>query len=67
MRRPCSSPRPPSASWSPLVAGAVGGKALTACAAPLVVAVLAVHWLVPLWVAGPTAQDEPADGDGRTA
>ncbi|EHN80344.1 hypothetical protein SMCF_97 [Streptomyces coelicoflavus ZG0656] len=50
-----------------LVAGAAGGKALTVYAAPVVVAVLAVHWLMPLWVAGLTVQDEPADSDGLTA
>ncbi|WP_328564529.1 hypothetical protein [Streptomyces coelicoflavus] len=50
-----------------LVAGAAGGKAPTAYAAPVVVAVLAVHWLMPLWVAGLMAQDEPADSEGLAA
>ncbi|GAB2444632.1 hypothetical protein GCM10027162_45720 [Streptomyces incanus] len=44
-----------------LTAGAVDGKAPTAYAAPVLIAVLVVHWLMPLWVAGLTAQDEPAE------
>ncbi|PZH15024.1 hypothetical protein C1I97_09160 [Streptomyces sp. NTH33] len=46
-----------------LTAGAANGKAPTAYAAPVLIAVLAVHWLMPLWVAGLTAQDEPAEDD----
>ncbi|MCX5083985.1 hypothetical protein [Streptomyces sp. NBC_00401] len=50
-----------------LIAGAAYGDALTAYAAPVLVAVLTVHWLMPLWVAGLTAQDEPAEDDGLAA
>lgn len=44
-----------------LTAGAVDGNAPTAYAAPVLIAVLVVHWLMPLWVAGLTAQDEPEE------
>ncbi|MEW2399329.1 hypothetical protein [Streptomyces sp. NPDC046862] len=44
-----------------LIAGAIGGDALTAYAAPLLVAVLVPHWLMPLWVAGLMARNEPLD------
>ncbi|WP_284117913.1 hypothetical protein [Streptomyces fragilis] len=44
-----------------LCAGAVLGAAPTAYAAPLLIAVLVTHWLMPLWVAGTTARDEPED------
>lgn len=47
-----------------LVKGAADGEALTAYAAPVLVAVLVTHWLMPLWVAGLMVQDEPADEDG---
>ncbi|MPY57455.1 hypothetical protein [Streptomyces spongiae] len=47
-----------------LIAGASGGDALTAYAAPLLVAVLVPHWLMPLWVAGLMAQDEPVEDEG---
>ncbi|CAM5379748.1 MULTISPECIES: hypothetical protein [Streptomyces] len=50
-----------------LTVGAVSGDAPTAYAAPVLVTVLAVHWLMPLWVAGLTAQDEPAEDDGLEA
>ncbi|WP_055694747.1 hypothetical protein [Streptomyces prasinopilosus] len=50
-----------------LAVGAAGGDAPTAYAAPVLIAVLAVHWLMPLWVAGLTAQDEPAEDDGPAA
>jgi hypothetical protein len=50
-----------------LIAGAADGNALTAYAAPLLIAVLVVHWLMPLWVAGLMAQDEPAEDDGLVA
>ncbi|MFI6375218.1 hypothetical protein [Streptomyces sp. NPDC050546] len=46
-----------------LITGGVAGDAPKAYAAPLLVAVLVVHWLVPLWVAGLRAQDEPAEDD----
>ncbi|WP_069817368.1 hypothetical protein [Streptomyces sp. TP-A0874] len=46
-----------------LIVGAVDGHALTAYAAPMIIAVLTVHWLMPLWVAGLMAQDEPAEDD----
>lgn len=44
-----------------LIAGATGGDALRAYAAPLLVAVLVPHWLMPLWVAGLMAHNEPLD------
>jgi hypothetical protein len=44
-----------------LCAGAARGAALTAYAAPVLIAVLVTHWLMPLWVAGLTARDEPED------
>ena len=47
-----------------LAGGAVDGRALSVYAAPLVIGVLAVHWLTPLWVAGLMARDEPAEDDG---
>ncbi|MFF3395794.1 hypothetical protein ACFYW1_33335 [Streptomyces sp. NPDC002669] len=50
-----------------LTAGAIDGDAPTAYAAPVLVAVLVVHWLMPLWVAGLTARDEPAEDDGPVA
>ena len=46
-----------------LVKGAADGDAPTAYAAPVLVAVLVTHWLMPLWVAGLMVQDEPADED----
>ncbi|MFI6011997.1 hypothetical protein ACIBAG_24810 [Streptomyces sp. NPDC051243] len=46
-----------------LAVGAAGGDALRAYAAPTLAAVLVVHWLMPLWVAGLTAEDEPADDE----
>lgn len=42
-----------------LCVGAVLGAAPTAYAAPVLIAVLVTHWLMPLWVAGATARDEP--------
>lgn len=50
-----------------LIAGAAEGNAPTAYAAPVLIAVLVVHWLMPLWVAGLMAQDEPAEDDGLAA
>ncbi|MEV0239157.1 hypothetical protein AB0I06_04330 [Streptomyces sp. NPDC050674] len=44
-----------------LITGGIAGDAPKAYAAPLLIAVLATHWLTPLWVAGWHAQDEPAD------
>ncbi|MET9439296.1 hypothetical protein [Streptomyces sp. NPDC006610] len=46
-----------------LTAGAIDGHAPRAYAAPVLVAVLVVHWLMPLWVAGLTARDEPAEDE----
>ncbi|EFL24783.1 hypothetical protein SSOG_04497 [Streptomyces himastatinicus ATCC 53653] len=50
-----------------LITGAAADEAPTAYAAPALIAVLAVHWLMPLWVAGLMAQDEPAEDDGLAA
>ncbi|MEU6218484.1 hypothetical protein ABZ845_13335 [Streptomyces sp. NPDC047022] len=50
-----------------LIAGATVGHALTGYTAPALIAVLALHWLMPLWVAGLTAQDEPAEDDTPAA
>ncbi|CAL9614242.1 hypothetical protein SUDANB176_05692 [Streptomyces sp. enrichment culture] len=49
-----------------LVVGGVDGDAPRAYAAPVLVTALVVHWLMPLWVAGLMAQDEPAE-DEETA
>ncbi|MFG2024041.1 hypothetical protein [Streptomyces sp. NPDC048825] len=46
-----------------LITGGVDGNAPKAYAAPLLIAVLVVHWVMPLWVAGLRAQDEPADDE----
>ncbi|MFD8826406.1 hypothetical protein ACFV1C_29120 [Streptomyces sp. NPDC059605] len=53
-----------AASVGLLTAGAIEGDAPTAYAAPVLIAVLVVHWLMPLWVAGLMARDEPAEDDG---
>ncbi|GAB3172903.1 hypothetical protein [Streptomyces incanus] len=50
-----------------LIAGAADGNAPTAYAAPVLITVLVVHWLMPLWVAGLMAQDEPAEDDSLAA
>jgi len=50
-----------------LAAGMADGDAPKAYAAPLLVAVLEVHWLMPLWVAGLRAQDEPAEAEALEA
>lgn len=46
-----------------LITGGVDGDAPKAYAAPLLIAVLVVHWVMPLWVAGLRAQDEPTDDE----
>lgn len=46
-----------------LISGGLDGDAPKAYAAPLLIAVLVVHWLMPLWMAGWRAQDEPGDDD----
>ena len=50
-----------AAATALLITGGVDGDAPKAYAAPLLIAVLVVHWIMPLWVAGLRAQDEPAD------
>ncbi|MFD8235306.1 hypothetical protein ACFV20_25925 [Streptomyces sp. NPDC059696] len=50
-----------------LITGGIAGDAPRAYAAPLLIAVLVVHRLMPLWVAGWRAQDEPADEDAAGA
>lgn len=49
-----------------LIAGAANGDAPRAYAAPVLIAVLVAHWLMPLWVAGLMVQDEPAEDDNLT-
>ncbi|MBC9726314.1 hypothetical protein [Streptomyces sp. TRM68367] len=44
-----------------LTVGAINEDAPRPYAAPLLIAVLVVHWLMPVWVAGLTAKDEPAE------
>jgi hypothetical protein len=47
-----------------LVTGAIGwfgGGRVETALAPVLVALLVVHWLMPHWVAGLTMVDEPAD------
>ncbi|MDX3224341.1 hypothetical protein [Streptomyces sp. ME19-01-6] len=46
-----------------LIAGAAGGDAPKAYVAPVLIAALVSHWLMPLWVAGLMAQDEPAEDE----
>ncbi|GAA4297718.1 hypothetical protein GCM10023086_11880 [Streptomyces venetus] len=46
-----------------LAAGLADGDAPKAYAAPLLVAVLVTHWVMPLWVAGLRVQDEPTEDD----
>ncbi|MGY0061912.1 hypothetical protein ACWY4P_36155 [Streptomyces sp. LZ34] len=46
-----------------LTAGAAGGDAPTAYVAPVLIAVLVAHWLMPLWMAGLMAEDEPAEDE----
>ncbi|MEW2612838.1 hypothetical protein AB0937_22100 [Streptomyces sp. NPDC047880] len=50
-----------------LITGGTSGDAPKAYAAPVLIAVLVVHWMMPLWVAGWRAQDEPADEDAAEA
>jgi hypothetical protein len=52
-----------SAATGLLIVGGVGGDALRAYVAPVLVAVLLAHWLMPLWVAGLMAQDEPVEDE----
>ncbi|MFD7243470.1 hypothetical protein [Streptomyces massasporeus] len=52
-----------AAALALLITGGTAGDAPKAYAAPLLIAVLVVHWVMPLWVAGLRAQDEPADDD----
>ena len=49
-----------------LAAGTADGAALRVYAAPVLAVVLVAHWLMPLWVAGLTAQDEPSEDDTAT-
>ncbi|MFI0242900.1 hypothetical protein [Streptomyces sp. NPDC016845] len=49
-----------------LITDAADGHTPTAYAAPVLIGALVVHWLMPLWMAGLSAQDEP-DEDGLTA
>lgn len=46
-----------------LIAGAASGDAPSAYAVPVLITVLVAHWLMPLWVAGFIAQDEPAEDE----
>ncbi|MFI1728414.1 hypothetical protein ACH40E_04070 [Streptomyces acidicola] len=46
-----------------LIVGGIGGDALRAYVAPVLIAVLVTHWLMPLWVAGLMAQDEPVEDE----
>ncbi|KAK1179131.1 hypothetical protein B7755_013855 [Streptomyces sp. NBS 14/10] len=50
-----------------LMAGAASGDAPRAYVAPVLIATLVAHWLMPLWVAGLMAQDEPADDEALVA
>ncbi|WSQ11746.1 hypothetical protein OG604_30570 [Streptomyces sp. NBC_01231] len=47
--------------------GAAEGDAPRTYAAPVLIAVLVVHWLMPLRVAGLTAQDDPTEDEGPVA
>ncbi|WP_030678135.1 hypothetical protein [Streptomyces rimosus] len=44
-----------------IVVGELGGLTVGGVVLPVLISALAMHWLMPLWVAGMTAQDEPAD------
>ncbi|SMQ18814.1 hypothetical protein SAMN06272771_5274 [Streptomyces sp. Ag82_O1-12] len=52
-----------AAAVSLLITGGTAVDAPKAYAAPLLIAVLVVHWVMPLWAAGLRAQDEPVDDD----
>ncbi|WP_328768739.1 hypothetical protein [Streptomyces sp. NBC_00286] len=56
-----------AAATALLITGGVNGDAPKAYAAPLLIAVLVVNWIMPLWVAGLTAKDEPAEEEEPTA
>ncbi|SDN69482.1 hypothetical protein SAMN04487981_106215 [Streptomyces sp. cf386] len=47
-------------------AGAVDGDTLRTYAPPALVGVLVVHFLMPVWVAGLTAKDEPTEDETTT-
>ncbi|MFH8406724.1 hypothetical protein ACH4FX_18300 [Streptomyces sp. NPDC018019] len=44
-----------------IVVGELGGLTAGGAVLPVLISAFVVHWLMPLWVAGMTAQDEPAD------
>ncbi|MFI9228892.1 hypothetical protein [Streptomyces rimosus] len=44
-----------------IVIGKLGGLTVGGAVLPVLISAFVVHWLMPLWVAGMTAQDEPAD------
>ncbi|MEU4199562.1 hypothetical protein AB0B79_34090 [Streptomyces sp. NPDC039022] len=44
-----------------IVVGELGGLTVGGAVLPVLISAFVVHWLMPLWVAGMTAQDEPAD------
>ncbi|KOT98672.1 hypothetical protein ADK86_16185 [Streptomyces sp. NRRL F-5755] len=44
-----------------IVIGKLGGLTVGGVVLPVLISAFVVHWLMPLWVAGMTAQDEPAD------
>ncbi|MFI0260477.1 hypothetical protein ACH4OW_15750 [Streptomyces sp. NPDC017056] len=44
-----------------IVVGELGGLTAGGVVLPVLISAFAVHWLMPMWVAGMTAQDEPAD------
>ncbi|MFI6209566.1 hypothetical protein ACIBAI_24775 [Streptomyces sp. NPDC051041] len=46
-----------------LIAGSMDGDAPRIYAVPALITILAAHWLMPLWIAGLTAQDEPAEDE----
>ncbi|MER7788090.1 hypothetical protein [Streptomyces sp. NPDC097640] len=50
-----------------LITGGASGGAPKAYVAPVLIAALVCHWLMPLWVAGLMAQDEPADDEALAA
>ncbi|MEV2213192.1 hypothetical protein AB0H86_17350 [Streptomyces sp. NPDC050997] len=48
-----------------LAAGAADGDAPRAYMGPVSIAVLVFHWLMPLWVADRTAQNDPTEDEER--